>query len=284
VLKGWAETILALLKNDRMHACASPAVVISYDNHCPLPGDGYTVFYWGYPLRERFHPSYLYASDMSDPIDPTSSIFIIDDDQHLLDSLISFFSGREFLVHAFSSARSFRQFYRPEMPGCLVLDTRIPRENGLDFYRQLLREGKRLPVIFISADADVSTIVAAMKTGAIEFLEKPVNYDTLLDRVQKALALDAQWRRRDAAYAALAQRIEQLSSRDRETLELIQAGVSNKSMASKLFLTERAVEMRRAAIMKKLQVNSVAELLDLTITHRILTELRQESRTRTLQP
>jgi FixJ family two-component response regulator len=159
----------------------------------------------------------------------------------------------------------------------------MPRQDGLDFYKQLLREGKRLPVIFISADADVSTAVAAMKTGAIEFLEKPIDCDTLLARVHKAIALDAEWRRQDAAYTALAEQIRQLSDRDRETLELIQAGESNKSMAARLFLTERAVEMRRAALMKKLQVSSVAELLDLTITHRILTELRQNLHAKAFQ-
>jgi FixJ family two-component response regulator len=213
---------------------------------------------------------------MSDPIDPASSVFIIDDDQHLLDSFAALFKGREFVVHTFSTTSSFRKFYNSEMPGCLVLDTSMSRQDGLDFYKHLLRAGKRLPVIFLSAHADVTTAVEAMKTGAIEFLEKPVDQDLLLDRVRKALALDAKWRRQDANYAAIDERIQQLSDRDRETLELIQSGESNKSMAAKLLLTERAVEMRRAALMKKLQVGSVAELLDLTITHRVLTELRQE--------
>jgi FixJ family two-component response regulator len=220
---------------------------------------------------------------MPDPVEQTSSVFIVDDDHQLLDSLVALLRGRGFQVHAFSTARSFRQFYRPEMSGCLVLDTRMPRQDGLDFYKQLLRDGKRLPVIFVSAQADVTMAVAAMKTGAIDFLEKPIDYDTLLDHVQQALALDAEWRKRDAKYTALAELIQQLSERDRETLQLIQAGESNKSMAAKLFLTERAVEMRRAAIMKKLQVSSVAELLDLTITHRILTELRQDPCTRAFQ-
>jgi FixJ family two-component response regulator len=220
---------------------------------------------------------------MSDPVEETANVFIIDDDQRLLESFVVFFRERAYSVYAFSTASSFRHFYRPKMPGCLVLDTRMPRQDGLDFYKQLLREGKRLPVIFISADADVSTAVAAMKTGAIEFLEKPIDYLALLAHVQKAISLDAEWRRQDAAYTALAEQIRQLSDRDRETLELIQAGESNKSMAARLFLTERAVEMRRAALMKKLQVSSVAELLDLTITHRILTELRQESHARAFQ-
>jgi FixJ family two-component response regulator len=219
---------------------------------------------------------------MSDTAGHSPTVFVIDDDKQLLDSLVVLLEVLGFQVRAFSRPNHFRQFFRRGMAGCLLLDIHLPQQNGLDFYEQLLREGARLPVIFITAHADVSTAVAAMKTGAIEFLEKPFDRDTLVDRLQKALALDAQWRLRDAEYSALAERIRQLSDRDRETLKLIQAGESNKSMATKLFLTERAVEMRRATIMKKLQVDSVAELLDLTITHRILSELRQESQVRNL--
>jgi FixJ family two-component response regulator len=212
---------------------------------------------------------------MSDPAEHRPSVFVVDDDKQLLDSLVVLLEVLGFQVRAFSSPNSFRRYYRAEMPGCLVLDIRMPRQSGLELYEQLLQEGKRLPVIFITAHADVSTAVAAMKSGAIEFLEKPFDRKTLLDRVQKALALDARWRQQDAEYAAIAERIRQLSARERETLTLIQAGESNKSMAAKLFLTERAVEMRRSAIMKKLRVRSMAELLDLTTTHRILTELRE---------
>jgi FixJ family two-component response regulator len=112
-----------------------------------------------------------------------------------------------------------------------------------------------------------------MKSGAVEFLEKPFDRETLLNRVQRALELDAQWRSQDAKFAALAARIAVLNERDRETLQMIQAGESNKAMAAKLFISERAVEMRRSSLMKKLQVSSVAELIDLTSTHRILAEL-----------
>jgi FixJ family two-component response regulator len=207
-------------------------------------------------------------------------VFVVDDDKQLLDSLVVLLEVLGFQVRAFSSASSFRRYFRAEMPGCLVLDIRMPRQSGLELYEQLLQEGKRLPVIFITAHADVSTAVAAMKSGAIEFLEKPFDRATLLERVHKALALDVRWRQQDAEYAAIAERIRQLSARERETLALIQAGESNKSMAAKLFLTERAVEMRRSAIMKKLRVRSMAELLDLTATHRILTELREAAAVR----
>ena len=219
---------------------------------------------------------------MSDPVVNKPSVFVVDDDKELLDSIQVLLEVLGFDVRAFSSPSSFLRFYRPEMPGCLVLDIRMPRQNGLDLYEQLLREGKRLPVIFVTAHADVSMAVAAMKTGAIEFLEKPFDRHMLLDRVQKALALDAAWRQRDSDYAAIAERICRLSIRERETLELIQAGESNKAMAARLFLSERAIEMRRSAIMRKLQVESVAELLDLTTTHRVLTELRDAAAQRSM--
>lgn len=204
-------------------------------------------------------------------------VFLVDSDKQLLDSLVALLEMHELQVHAFRRPDSFLQFYRREMAGCLVLDVSMPRQNGIQMYAQLLREGKRLPVIFISARAEVSTAVAAMKSGAIEFLEKPFDRDMLLEHVRKALALDVQWRQEDERYVAICNRIGLLSDRDRETLSLIQAGKSNKSIAASLFLTERAVEMRRSTIMRKLHVHSLAELLELATTHRILTEQRNST-------
>jgi FixJ family two-component response regulator len=209
------------------------------------------------------------------PASPTPpTVFVVDDDEQLRESLTALLEVLNFQVRAFSTPGSFHRYYRAEMPGCLILDLRMPRQSGLELYEQLLREGKRLPVIFITAHADVTSAVAAMKSGAVEFLEKPFDRETLLDRVLAALKLDAEWRSQDARWGAIEKRIAKLSDRERETLAMIQAGLSNKVMASKLFLSERAVEMRRSAIMRKLQVETVAELLDLTITHRILSDLR----------
>ncbi len=205
------------------------------------------------------------------PYNPT--VFVVDDDEQLRESLTALLEVLNFQVHAFSTPGSFYRYYRAEMPGCLLLDLRMPRQSGIELYEQLLGEGKRLPVIFITAHADVTSAVAAMKSGAIEFLEKPFDRETLLDLIIKALKLDAEWRERDSQLRAIEGRIARLTERERETLTLIQAGDSNKVMAAKLFLSERAIEMRRSAIMRKLQVNSVAELLDLTITHRILSDL-----------
>lgn len=211
---------------------------------------------------------------MSQPEAIPPSIFVVDDDAQMRASLTALLVALGYPVQAFEHGAAFRAYYRREMPGCLLLDVRMPRESGLETYERLLRDGFRLPVIFITAHADISTAVAAMKTGAIEYLEKPFDRPALVDLVQKAIALDAEWRRKEADFAALDERIGRLNERDRETLELILDGHSNKVMATRLFLSERAIEMRRASIARKLEVESLAELLDLALTHRILRELR----------
>lgn len=208
-------------------------------------------------------------------IQNTPTVFVVDDDRPMRESLVVLLEALGFAVRAFPSAAAFHRFYRPQMSGCLLLDVRMPVQDGLALYEQLLREGKRLPVIFITAHANVTTAVAAMKTGAIEFLEKPFGRQTLLEHIRKALALDAQWRQSESEFVAIEERIQRLTDRERETLELLLAGESNKTMAAKLLLSERAVEMRRAGIMRKLEVETVAELLELAVTHRVLSDLRR---------
>ena len=190
------------------------------------------------------------------------------------ESLVALLAAMKLNVKAFGSAEEFREYYLPSMPGCLLLDIKMPDQDGLELYEQLLREDKRLPVVFITAHADVTTAVACMKTGAIEFLEKPFDRQVLLKLVEKALSLDATWRTREADYQAHDQRMRRLTPRERETLELILTGDSNKVMASKLQISERAVEMRRAAIMQKMQTRSLAELVERAIVHRILGDIQ----------
>ena len=227
--------------------------------------------------------SFLWLANMPSSPSASPTVFVVDDDQQMRESLVTLLEILDFNVHAFSAPGGFHRYYRAEMPGCLLLDIRMPRQSGLDLYEQLLKEGKRLPVIFITAHADVSTALAAMKTGAIEFLEKPFGREVLVNRIQKALALDSEWRRDDAEFAALSERVERLTLRERETLELIQAGATNKAIAVKLSISERAVEMRRSAIMRKLQVRSVAEVIDLSTTYRILADLRRAAAERILR-
>lgn len=205
------------------------------------------------------------------------TVFVVDDDQPMRESLVMLIETMGCPARGFATAGAFHRSYRREWPGCLVLDVRLPGQSGVELYEQLVREEKRLPVIFITAHADVTTAVAAMKTGAIEFLEKPFDRQTLFELIQRALALDADWRRRQADFDALDARVARLNDRDRETLRLILAGESNKVMAAKLYISERAVEMRRAVIMRKVQVESLAELIDLAVTHRLLAEISNVS-------
>lgn len=179
-------------------------------------------------------------------------------------------------ARGFSTAAEFRRCYDGQ-PGCLVLDIHMPGQSGLALYEQLLREGQRLPVIFITAHADVATAVAAMKTGAIEFLEKPFDRAALASRIQSALQLEAAWRGQDAEFRRLDSQVSALTRTDRETLELLLAGQSNKQIAAGLMITERAVELRRSRLMQKLGVRTLPELLDVTITHRVLQDVRRMS-------
>jgi FixJ family two-component response regulator len=209
-------------------------------------------------------------------VQPT--VFVVDDDRPMRQSLTALLEAMGFAVRAFSGAGSFRQFYRSSMPGCLLLDVCMPGASGLELYEQLLHDGLRVPVVFMTAHADVSMAVAAMKSGAVEFLEKPFDRSTLEDRVRRALALDRQWRESESQYAAVQARLDLLNDRDRETLDFLLAGESNKAMAARLLISQRAVEMRRARIMRKLGVSSMAELLDLAIGHRIQSDLRRAAR------
>ncbi|QDU36993.1 Response regulator protein TmoT [Maioricimonas rarisocia] len=209
---------------------------------------------------------------------PAPTVFVVDDDPDMRDSLQMLIETLGYCVRVFESASSFNRFYDGDRSGCLVLDIRMPGQTGLELYEELLRSGRRLPVIFITAHADVSTAVAAMKTGAIEFLEKPFDGSRLLELLERAIRIDAQWREQRSRFDELDAKIQTLSRRDRETLEHILAGDSNKVIAARLDLTERAVEMRRARLMQKLEVTSTAELVDMAVTHRVLSDVQQASR------
>lgn len=210
---------------------------------------------------------------MTDTQNSKPMVFVVDDDRTLRESLVTLITALGYRTRGFESGVTFHEYYQASMPGCLVLDVRMPGLGGLELYERLVREGKRLPVIFITAHAEVSMAVAAMKTGAIEFIEKPFAHETLLACLQHALELDFLWRRREAEFARLDDKISRLNHRDHETLDLILAGAANKVMAERLGISQRAVEMRRATMMKKLDIESLAELLELAVTHRLLGEI-----------
>lgn len=217
------------------------------------------------------------------PLPDTPTVFVVDDDNDLRESLLVLLGALGHTAQGFASAEEFDRHFQRSVPGCLLLDIRMPGRSGIDLYADLMKSGRRIPVIFITGHADVATAVEAMKTGAIEFLEKPFNRMTLGMLVERALELDRKWRQSDNRYRELDEAIRQLSPTDLETLNMIVEGLPNKVMASRLLISLRGVELRRQRLMKRLGVRSVAELLELTITHRVLAELRSVDRSQPLR-
>jgi FixJ family two-component response regulator len=204
-------------------------------------------------------------------------VYIVDDDPDMRDSLRWLLTTVGLRTLAFSSAAEFIREYSGHGPACLVLDIRMPGESGLDLLEQLTSSGLRIPVLFITAYADVPMAVRAMKSGAVEFLEKPFNGQVLLEKVQRALKRDADRLARESSLEQVQERLEKLTGKEREVLEMIWNGRPNKEIAARLDVTPRAVEMRRASLMRKLGVRSLPDLLRLTIGHDAALESRPES-------
>jgi len=193
------------------------------------------------------------------PEQPT--VFVVDDDPGIRDSVTWLFQSVGLPVETYGSAQKFLDTYVPSRPGCLILDVRLPGMGGLDLLEALRRRGATLPVIVVTAFGEVHSAVRAMKGGAIDVMEKPTRDQVLLDRVQQALELDRRTRATLASRAEAAARYARLSKRELEVLGLIIAGKANKVIATDLKLSPKTVEAHRAAIMRKLGVHSIAELV-----------------------
>ena len=193
--------------------------------------------------------------------DINSTVFIVDDDQDLRESLEYLVGSVGIATRVYPSAVQFLAEFQTSQPGCLVCDVRMPDMSGLDLFEQLASLGSRMPVILMTAYADVPMAIRALENGAAEFIEKPFNAQVMLERIQRALAEDRQSREALAAWGDFAHRVEGLTDKEQETLQLLLEGAANKVMATRLGITERAVEQRRASVMKKLNVNSLAELI-----------------------
>lgn len=200
---------------------------------------------------------------MSD--EPT--VFLVDDDSAVLRSMTALVKVVFPRVEAYSSAADFLAAHQPDRPGCLVLDVAMPRMSGLELHRKLIEDKTDLPVVFVSGHGNVQMAVGAMQAGAVNFLEKPIREQELWDSIRQALDLNERNRRRKARRCQAEQRISELTSGERDVLDLILEGKLNKEIAAKLGLSIRTVEDRRARLMKKTQVNSVAELVQLAMTH-----------------
>jgi FixJ family two-component response regulator len=194
------------------------------------------------------------------------TIYIVDDDDGMRRALVALLSTVGYPTAAFDRASEFLAKFKADDPGCLVLDIRMPEMSGLELQQHLNRMGSMLPVIFITGHGDVPMAVQAMKMGALEFIQKPFREQDLLDRINQALQLDAENRKDQARRSEVAKRLDTLTPREREVMNLVVEGEANKAIAIDLGLSERTVEIHRAKVMEKMRARSVAHLVRLHLS------------------
>jgi FixJ family two-component response regulator len=188
-------------------------------------------------------------------------VFVVDDDPSMRRSLDTLLRSVGLDVQTFSSAQEFMPAKRPDAPGCLVLDVRLPGMSGLTFQEELAKTDIALPVIFVTGHGDVPMTVRAMKAGAVEFLTKPFDDQVLLDAVHAAIERDRARRQHAARLDALKARYEQLTAREKEVMALVVTGRVNKQIAAALGLSVVTVKVHRGQVMHKMAAKSVAELV-----------------------
>jgi FixJ family two-component response regulator len=190
-------------------------------------------------------------------------VFVVDDDDLVRAAIQGMLKSVGLRSETFGTAQEFLRSKRPDGPSCLVLDVRLPGVNGLDFQHQLADAGIRIPVIFITGHGDIPMTVKAMKSGAVEFLTKPFRDEDLLDAIHQALDRDREMRLQQSELDELRKRYELLTRREREVMGLVVSGMLNKQIAGELGATERTVKFHRGNMMRKMRVESLAELVRL---------------------
>ena len=198
---------------------------------------------------------------------PEPVVFIVDDDDAVRRFLSGLIESVELPVEAYASARDFLTAYQPGRPGCLVLDVRMPGMSGLELQRELAERAIDLPVIVLTGHGNVQVAVHAMKAGAVDFVEKPFDNELLLDRIQKAVAESVRADGERVKRNEIANRMRLLSPRERQVLDLVVAGETNKGVARHLDISERTVEIHRANVMRKMRARSLADLVLMATGH-----------------
>jgi FixJ family two-component response regulator len=192
---------------------------------------------------------------------PLGTVYVLDDEREMVKALTRLLRAKRFEVRGFTSVRAFLEAGRPEGTACLVLDVAMPELDGLELQRHLTRQGILIPIIFLTGHGDIPMSVRAIKAGATDFLTKPVDAALLIQAVRTALQAAETRRREIAETEALAARMAGLTPREREVMEHVVAGELNKQIAAELGTGEQNIKLHRAHIMKKMGVQSLAELV-----------------------
>lgn len=193
-------------------------------------------------------------------------IFVVDDDREVRIALELLLESVGLPVSTYDSAQSFLDAFDPQLPGCIVLDVRMPGMSGLDLQERLAKEHLHPPVIIITGHGDVPMAVRAVQAGAVDFIEKPFNDQALLDSVHKAIELDARQRGEASRLAELVERFESLTPREKEVLRLVAGGMRNKVIAAELHVTQSTVEAHRAKVMDKMGAKSLSDLMRMVLS------------------
>ena len=214
-----------------------------------------------FPEAQSFSSRYrLIVKGRHDMTADQPLVFVVDDDVSAREGIEDVLQSVGFPVMSFESAQDFLQCPRPECPACIVLDVRMPNISGLEFQKVLIEAGIRLPVIFITGHGDIPMSVMAMKSGAIEFLTKPVREQSLLDAVNAGVKADRLRRQASKYVSELQKRFELLTPRERQVFALVVTGRPNKKIAAHLKLSEMTVKVHRSQITKKMRANSIIDL------------------------
>lgn len=191
-----------------------------------------------------------------------ATVFIVDDDSAVRDSLSGLFTAAGYHAESYPAAEAFLDAYDPNRPGCLILDMKMPGMGGLGLQRELAKREDNRPIIFLTAHGTIPVTVSALKNGAIDFLEKPADSGELLKLVTRALDEDANLRQKATNREQAQRRCESLTEREREILQLVVTGKSNKEIARQLDISHRTVELHRMRVMQKTGAQSVVELVN----------------------
>jgi FixJ family two-component response regulator len=188
-------------------------------------------------------------------------VYVVDDEASVRGAIRNLLESVALAAETYGSPQEFLNAFRPDSPGCLILDIRLPEGSGLDFQTSLINRGVHIPIIFITGHGDVAMSVRAMKAGAVEFLTKPFRQQELLDAIYHAIERDRADRERQAERADILNRYKSLTRREIEVMGLVVAGMSNKQIASKIGIQRATVKFHRGRVMAKMRADSVPNLV-----------------------